>query len=71
MNRVLLLSCACLIFTSACAPRYNITLTSGTVVTAKGRPRLEKGSGVYRYTDANGKEAIVPSVRVREIAPAH
>jgi hypothetical protein len=49
-----------------CVSRYNITLSSGTVVTAKGRPKLDK-DGFYHYKDATGKEVVIPSIRVRKI----
>ncbi len=61
---LLLALCVCV----GCASHYDITLNNGMVVTAHGKPHLDKEKGRYIYTDASGKPLRV-SVRVREIAP--
>jgi hypothetical protein len=63
---VLLLAAA---ICGGCATRYDITLTNGDVITARGRPRFDKDKQRYYYTDAGGKPANVSGMRVREVAP--
>mgnify|MGYP000377396561 CR=1 FL=1 len=48
---------------------YQITLTNGHVLSARGKPRLDREFNIYRFKDAEGKEAMVPAFKVREIAP--
>jgi hypothetical protein len=53
---------------SGCALRYyDVTLTNGTVIGAKSRPRLQ--NGYYFFTDFAGKEQRLPEHRISEIAP--
>jgi len=52
-----------------CATRYDITLTNGDVITARGKPRFDKDKQRYFYTDASGKPANVSGMKVREVAP--
>jgi hypothetical protein len=53
---------------SGCALRYyDVTLTNGTVIGAKGRPKHD--GGYYVFTDMQGKGQSVPEYRISEIAP--
>ena len=54
---------------SGCAPRYNVTMTNGMVVTARGKPKYDKKTGAYTFKDAKGQTMSVPGFRVKEIAP--
>jgi hypothetical protein len=63
---VLLLAAAC----AGCATRYHVTLSSGDVITAKGKPHLSKDKTVWLFTDASGKPAGIPAGNVTQIAPA-
>ena len=59
-----------LMFTATgCMNRYVITLSSGYVITTKGKPKYDKATDTFRYTDLKGKPRYVPSVSVREVAP--
>jgi hypothetical protein len=51
---------------AGCA-RYNVTLTNGSVITAKSKPKLDPTNNCYRFKDASDKEILVPSVRIRQI----
>jgi hypothetical protein len=67
--KTLLLGLGCLagvLLLTGCASSYNVTLSSGTTVTAKSRPKLDE-NGYYHFRDANGKEVMLPRVRVRAI----
>ena len=55
---------------AGCATRYNVTLTNGRSITAKGKPRLDKASNCYVFKDTAGQQVVVPAMRIREIAPA-
>jgi hypothetical protein len=57
-----------LLLPTGCALRhYDVTLTNGNVIGAKGKPRLE--SGYYVFTDMTGKQQSLPQYRVSEVAP--
>lgn len=49
--------------------RYQFTLTSGNVITAKSKPKLDPATQMYRFKDATGQEVVVPSMRIRLIEP--
>ena len=53
---------------TGCARNYVITMSNGTRVTTRGKPKLQDGS--YLFKDAKGQPAQVSAGRVREIAPA-
>ena len=55
---------------AGCATRYNISLTNGDVITARGRPKYDQTKGGFYYTDGLGNPAFVSGGRVREVAPA-
>lgn len=54
---------------AGCATHYDITLINGMVITAHGKPHLDKEKGRYLYTDASGKPDSVSVLRVLQIAP--
>ncbi len=56
-----------LVLLCGCSHTYVITLNNGMRLTTASKPRLQKGS--YVYKDAKGKVCYVPEGRVREIAP--
>lgn len=51
---------------SGCAQNYTITLSNGSTLVTRGKPRLEKG--YYYYKDSGGQEQRVNEMRVREIS---
>jgi hypothetical protein len=53
---------------TGCAQRYVITLTTGSRIMTKGKPKLEGAS--YHYKDIAGNPGVVSRMRVREVAPA-
>ncbi len=55
---------------TGCAHRYVVVFSRGNEITAVGKPRLDKSSNCYVFTDAKGQQQIVPAASVREIAPA-
>ena len=55
---------------AGCAGNYNITTTSGHVMTARGKPHYDKANECFDYTDARGEKRTVPAGSVRLIAPA-
>jgi Bacterial protein of unknown function (DUF903) len=54
---------------ASCASRYNITLTNGEVITARGKPKLDKEHTGYYFTDANGNANYISLGNVHEVAP--
>jgi hypothetical protein len=57
-----------LVLFTGCAHNYTMTLTNGTQLGAKGKPKLKEG--VYYFTDASGNETSMPAGRVSQIEPA-
>ena len=57
-----------LIALSGCARHYVIKLDSGAQITTSTKPKLNEDT--YHFRDATGEEHLLPSFRVREIAPA-
>ncbi|TAK98477.1 MAG: YgdI/YgdR family lipoprotein [Verrucomicrobia bacterium] len=53
---------------TGCARHYVITLNNGAQITCRGKPKLV--GETYVYKDARGQSFGVPSLRVREVAPA-
>jgi len=53
---------------AGCARQYVMTLTNGTQIGTKGKPRL-KGN-YYEFKDALGRESRIGAGRVVEVAPA-
>jgi len=54
---------------AGCATRYNITLSNGEVISAKGKPHYDKSRGIWIYKNAAGQLCKVPGGSVTEIAP--
>ena len=69
MKQALLLALVAAGLVAGCASSYKITLTNGTVLTTNSRPKLDKATDSYSYKDARGKTVVIPSGRIREIAP--
>jgi ABC-type Fe3+-hydroxamate transport system substrate-binding protein len=69
MKQLLLLVLLVAVFVAGCASRYQIVLTNGTILTTNSRPKLDKATNSYTYKDAKGKTVVIPSGRIREIAP--
>ena len=54
---------------AGCATRYNMTLTNGLVITAKGKPKVDEQRHIIFFTDATGKTNAIPEFRVTKIEP--
>ena len=54
---------------SGCATRYNITTTSGDIITAKGKPHLNADKSAWLFTDVSGRSGIIPAGNVTQVAP--
>ena len=68
MKTICLLLFACLVC-AGCAVRYDMRLTNGTIITARGKPRVDEKNHVIFFKDANGQSNAIPEFRVAEIAP--
>jgi hypothetical protein len=54
---------------TGCAQQYRITLTNNNVITTRSKPKLDPAQGVYRFKDAQGKPAVLPEFKIKEIEP--
>ena len=58
-----------LLICSGCATRYDMKLTDGMIITAKGKPRVDEKRHIIFFTDAAGQTNAIPEFKVAEIAP--
>ncbi len=70
MKKVPLLLLAGLLALAGCTRHYVITPSRGPSFTVKGKPRYDKATGSFIFTDAIGRKYAISSASVREIAPA-
>ena len=54
---------------TGCMNRYEITLSSGGIITTKGKPKYDKATDTFRFTDLKGQSRHVPAISVKEVAP--
>lgn len=54
---------------SGCATRYDMKLTNGTVITSKGKPKVDSQHHIITFIDAKGQTNVIPEFKVVEIAP--
>jgi len=54
---------------TGCVNRYNITLTNNNLITTRGKPKYDKETDTYKFTDAFGRPGSIPAFRIKEIAP--
>jgi len=52
-----------------CATAYHIRLSNGEVLTAHGKPTLDRDHNVLIYYDASGQLRGISSLRVTEVVP--
>lgn len=57
-----------LLVLGACAsPRYLISTVDGTMIQAKGEPKLNRNTDMYEYRDLNGQDASVRRTDVKQV----
>jgi hypothetical protein len=54
---------------AGCSTRYSIIMTNGSMITAKGKPQLDKSGAGYWFMDASGKKQYISMGSVREVGP--
>ena len=64
---LLLIGLVCL--ASGCAQHYNITLSNNNMMSSRGKPKYDKTTDSFKFTDGYGRPMSVPAFRVKEIAP--
>jgi hypothetical protein len=52
-----------------CSQHYNITLSNNNMMSTRGKPKYDKATDTYKFTDSMGRPGSVPAFRVKEIAP--
>jgi hypothetical protein len=70
MKKIVLVLLLATFVCAGCATRYNIALTNGDVITARGKPKFDQAKGGFYYKDGQGNPAYISGGRVREVAPA-
>jgi hypothetical protein len=54
---------------AGCAVHYDITQTNGMVITAIGKPHLDKEKERYLFKNAKHEQDSIPRIKVIRIAP--
>lgn len=54
---------------AGCATRYDMKLTDGSIISSKGKPRVDANRHVIYFKDGMGRTNSIPEFRVVEIAP--
>lgn len=69
MKKSLICLCAGVaLFTLAgCSSNYVMTTKSGQTIVTKGKPKLDKDTGMTSYTDQNGDERQINSSDVAQL----
>src|SRR5258708_8168896 len=57
------------VFLTGCMHNYDLTLVNGLRITRVSKPKLNKETGMYTYTDIRGEKKSISAGRVVEIAP--
>ncbi len=52
---------------AGCASEYVISTTSGVMIPAKGKPKLNEDTGVYTYKDQEGRETTINKTDVKQV----
>lgn len=68
MKNVLLLLLGT-VFLTGCLHSYDMTMVGGLKVSHVSKPKLDKKTGLYTYTDARGEKRTISASRVVEISP--
>jgi hypothetical protein len=56
-------------FLTGCMHSYDVTLVNNMKITRVSKPKLDQKTGLYSFTDVNGKKKFISAYRVVEIAP--
>jgi hypothetical protein len=57
-----------LVLVGGCAtPLYMISTSDGTLIQAKGEPKLNKDTDMYEFRDLNGQDASIRHADVKQI----
>jgi hypothetical protein len=57
------------VFLTGCMHNYDMTLVNGMRITRVSKPKFDKATGVYTYTNIKGQKESINAGRVVEIAP--
>lgn len=68
MKKIFLFA-VCAALCSGCVHRYDVTLVNGLTITHVSKPKLDKNTGLYTFTNIKGKTETISAARVVEIAP--
>jgi hypothetical protein len=58
-----------LLVCGGCATHYDMRLTNGSIITSKGKPRVDSKQHLIFFKDASGRTNVIPEFKVTEIAP--
>ena len=55
---------------AGCATQYNMTLTNGDIIIARGKPHLNADKNMWIFKDASGQTNFIPAANVSQVAPS-
>jgi hypothetical protein len=71
MKNVFVLLLGVVLLTGYMMHHYDITLINGGSITHVSKPKFDKETGYYSYTNMRGEKRTISASRVVEIAPHH
>lgn len=66
MKKILVLV-VCAFVLSACSSDYIVSTKGGQMIKTQGKPKLDKDTGMYRYTDIDGNDVLIKQDEVVQI----
>ncbi|ECE0486565.1 YgdI/YgdR family lipoprotein [Salmonella enterica subsp. enterica] len=59
-----LLTCAAAVSITACSSDYVMSTKTGELIVTHGKPEIDKGTGMTKYTDASGNDREINTSEV-------
>ena len=57
----------CVLGLSGCSSEYIISTTDGQMLTSDGKPQLDKDTGMFEFTDSEGRKQHIPQSSVKQM----
>ena len=62
-----IIAALCVLSLTGCSSEYIITTTDGQMLTANGKPELDKKTGMLEFEDSEGRQQQIPQTSVKQM----